>query len=255
MKKYKKIFKITENSRLNADSVLMKLVPVDGVMPDTLPGQFVNILVPQAPGTFLRRPISICNIEDGELRLFIKAAGKGSRRLCSLKKDDELDIILPLGTGFSLPVIENKHILLIGGGVGVAPLLYMGKILVENGFKPKFLIGAATESALCLIEKFASLGKVHITTDDGSREVKGNVLAHPVLNDHKPDMIYCCGPTPMMKGVAQYATANNITCEVSLENQMACGIGACLCCVQNTKEGHKCVCTAGPVFNIDNLDW
>lgn len=257
MKKYKKIFEVVENERLTPDSVLLKLSPADGVMPEMEGGQFVNILVPQAPGAFLRRPISVCNVEDGLLWLFVKSVGKGSAWLCSLQAGAELDIILPLGHGFTLPRKAGSTVLLVGGGVGVAPLLYWGRILKENGHRPEFLLGAATAAQLTMTDEFARLGKVHLTTDDGSTGVKGFVVQHPVMAEEEglPDMIYCCGPTPMMKSVAAIARRRGIECEVSLENHMACGIGACLCCVENTKEGHKCVCTAGPVFNIDNLDW
>ena len=257
MKKYKKIFKVVENVRLTPDSVLLKLSPADGEMPLMLGGQFVNILVPQAPGAFLRRPISICNVADGLLWLFVKSVGKGSAWLCSLEAGNELDMILPLGHGFSLPSRPGASVLLVGGGVGVAPLLYWGKILRDNGYKPEFLLGAATACQLTLLDEFAAIGKVHVTTDDGSLGVKGFVVHHPVMGMSAPaqDMIYCCGPTPMMKSVARLARERGIACEVSLENHMACGIGACLCCVENTKEGHKCVCTSGPVFDIENLNW
>lgn len=257
MKKYKKIFKVVENVRLTPDSVLLKLSPADGEMPLMLGGQFVNILVPQAPGAFLRRPISICNVADGLLWLFVKNVGKGSAWLCSLEPGKELDVILPLGKGFDMPSRPGASALLVGGGVGVAPLLYWGRLLRENGHKPEFLLGAASACQLTLLEEFTAIGKVHITTDDGSRGVKGFVVHHPVmaLDAPVPDMIYCCGPTPMMKSVARLARERGIACEVSLENHMACGIGACLCCVENTKEGHKCVCTSGPVFDIENLNW
>lgn len=257
MKKYQKIFVIRENRRVTPDSVLIKLAPEDDEMPEMSPGQFVNILVPQAPGTFLRRPISICNLQDGLMWLFIKNVGKGSKWLCSIEEGDKLDIVLPLGHGWTMPEKPGSKVLLIGGGVGVAPLLYWGKILKDAGHTPEFVLGASTASALTLLDDFAEYGVVHLTTDDGSQGIKGNVLAHPCCYARaaKPDMIYCCGPTPMMKGVASMANQRNIPCEVSLENHMACGIGACLCCVEDTKDGNKCVCTAGPVFNINNLNW
>lgn len=256
MKKYKKNFKVVESVRLTPDSVLLKLSPEDGEMPRVLGGQFVNILVPQAPGAFLRRPISVCNVADGLLWLFVKSVGKGSEWLCSSEPGTVLDIILPLGHGFTLPGRPSR-VLLVGGGVGVAPLLYWGRILRDCGHEPEFLLGAATSSQLTLLDEFAAIGKVHLTTDDGSEGVKGFVVQHPVMEvgSEAPDMIYCCGPTPMMKAVARMSRERGIPCEVSLENHMACGIGACLCCVENTKEGHKCVCTEGPVFNIENLDW
>lgn len=257
MKKYKMNMRIEERFVPSAGSVLLKMSPVEGSMPEIAGGQFVNILVPDAPGAFLRRPISVCNVADGKLWLFIKDAGKGTARLCSLKEGDVIDIVLPLGHGFSLPQKAGSKALLIGGGVGIAPLLYWGRILKDNGFEPSFLLGAATASALTLLDEFRAIGQVHITTDDGSAGTKGTVMCHPVMTGDAPsaDVIYCCGPTPMMKAVGRYAIDKGVQCEVSLENHMACGIGACLCCVENTKAGHKCVCTEGPVFNINDLDW
>lgn len=257
MKKFQKIFEIRESRRVTPDSILIKLAAVDGIMPEMLPGQFVNILTPQAPGTFLRRPISICNLRDGLLWLFIKNVGKGSKWLCSLEPGSKLDIVLPLGHGWTMPDKPGSKVLLIGGGVGVAPLLYWGAALKEAGHIPEFILGAATASAITLVDDFAEIGTVHLTTDDGSQGIKGNVLAHPCCSARapKPDAIYCCGPTPMMKGVARMAQERGIPCEVSLENHMACGIGACLCCVEDTKAGNKCVCTEGPVFNINKLNW
>lgn len=257
MKKYKKIFEVRQRCSLTPDCVLLKLSPCDGVMPRTLPGQFVNILVSGDEGALLRRPISICNVQEGLLWLFVKNVGKGSRWICSCEEGEHLDLLLPLGNGWSSPEHDNSRVLLAGGGVGVAPLLYLGNQLKEQGHRVAFLLGAATASALTLLDEFGSLGPVHLTTDDGSLGVHGNVLAHPVIKDNVSefDIIYCCGPTPMMKGVAAQAARNQIPCQVSLENRMACGIGACLCCVENTVEGHKCVCTSGPVFNIETLNW
>ena len=257
MKKFKKIFEVASCEALTPDSVLLKATPVDGEMPEILGGQFVNILVPQAPGAFLRRPISVCNVEYGELWLFVKNVGKGSAWLCSLRSGAELDMVLPLGHGFTMPKKKGASVLLVGGGVGVAPLLYWGRILKQNGYSPEFLLGAATACQLTLIDEFESVGKVHLTTDDGSKGVKGFVVRHPVIasEDRMPDMIYCCGPTPMMKSVARIARERHIDCEVSLENHMACGIGACLCCVEKTVAGNVCVCTYGPVFNVKELTW
>lgn len=252
--KEKSLFRIEEARKLPLGNVLLKLSPCSGRMPEIEGGQFVNILVPDTPGAFLRRPISVCNVRDGLLWLFIKDAGKGTAHLCNMEKGEVLDIVLPLGHGFSRPSSKDAKILLIGGGVGIAPLLYWGAILKAEGFKPQFLLGGATFEALQLLDEFKEIGEVFITTDDGSAGVKGNVLAHPVMQE-KADLYYCCGPTPMMKGIAAKALSDGVECEVSLENRMACGIGACLCCVEDTVEGNKCVCTTGPVFNVKDLKW
>lgn len=252
--KEKKIFEIQSTYDLPGGCALLKVAPLDGALPDMRPGQFVNILVPDTPGVMLRRPISICDVRAGQLWLYIKRAGRGTYHLCDMHRGEKLDIVLPLGHGFSLPPKGDGHLLLIGGGVGVAPLLGLGSRLREGGLQPQFLLGGQTASAVGLLDEFSKIGPVHITTDDGSLGVRGTVMAHPVLGE-SISAIYCCGPTPMMKAVASYAAKRGIFCEVSLENRMACGLGACLCCVEDTKEGNQCVCTVGPVFNIKDLNW
>ena len=133
---------------------------------------------------------------------------------------------------------------------------YYGK-LKEHGITPQFLLGARKAEGLIALEEFNKLGEVHTTTEDGSHGTKGFVIHHPVMRTDSPeiDMIYTCGPDAMMRVVAKYARNHNIKCEVSLENHMACGIGACLCCVTDTIDGHKCTCTEGPVFDSSYLKW
>lgn len=258
MKKEKQILecKVVQTHALAEGCVLMRLEHEEGEFPQMHPGQFVNILVPDTQGVFLRRPISVCNVENGRLWLFIKNAGKGTETLCKVKVGEYINLILPLGRGFEPPK-KGKTPVLVGGGVGIAPILYLGTKLAAQGFKPVFILGAAKASSLAMLSEFAKLGQVFITTDDGTMGEQGNVLQHSCWNEFDVDEIalYCCGPTPMMKGIASYAHRHGIECQVSLENHMACGIGACLCCVQDTKQGHKCVCTTGPVFNIKDLLW
>lgn len=134
-------------------------------------------------------------------------------------------------------------------------MLYLGRTLKEQGYEPEFLLGARSASDLLELDLFREYGPVHITTNDGSMGEAGFVTQHSILSQVRYDRIYCCGPKPMMQAVAKYAKENSIDCEVSLENMMACGVGACLCCVENTKEGHVCVCKEGPVFNIEKLLW
>lgn len=221
-----------------------------------LPGQFVQIRVDNNKTTFLRRPISIndVDIDNRTITLLIRKAGEGTRAICSLTKDDKINLIWPLGNGFTLDAHEDARVLLMGGGVGVAPLLYLGKTLKQMGLEPEFLLGAQTAADLLLLDSFEKIGKVHISTDDGSAGEKGLVTKHSVL-ESEFDKIYCCGPLPMMKGVAAHCRKREIDCEVSLENVMACGVGACLCCVEPTVKGNRCVCTEGPVFNITELLW
>lgn len=252
-----KDFVITENLRLNPDYSRLRVSPADSnPLPAMEPGQFVEIQVP-AQGVFLRRPISIndVNFETNTLDLLIRRAGHGTESLISMHEGETLNIMLPLGNGFSYDYDETKKILLVGGGVGCAPLLYLGRKLRERNVKVEFLIGARSAKDLLLIDEFTKVGAVHITTEDGTEGIKGFVTIHPALTEQPLDLICCCGPMPMMKAVAKIAQEREIECEVSLENVMACGLGACLCCVEDTAEGHVCVCTEGPVFNTHKLKW
>lgn len=219
------------------------------------PGQFVQVLVENSPATFLRRPISINFVDaaKGELWLMVQIKGEGTEHLSGLRPGDMLNLLFPLGNGFSMPR-QGERVLLVGGGVGVAPLLYFGKRLKDEGFEPTFLLGARSAGGLLEAPLFRNYGRVMVTTEDGSEGEQGFVTQHSVLAEHF-DRICVCGPKPMMMAVARHAGQNGIECEVSLENMMACGLGACLCCVEKTVSGNVCACTDGPVFNIKQLTW
>lgn len=256
MKKY--ILDLTVNSveALSDKHVLIKLTD-DKPLPEMLPGQFVEVRVDNSPSTFLRRPISINNVDydHNELWLLVAAVGDGTRQLQKLQKGDRLNCVLPLGNSFTMPTDSSEKVLLVGGGVGVAPLLYFGKCIKAMGGEPTFLLGARSVKDVLERELFEQVGRVLITTEDGSEGEKGFVTNHSVLAQEHFDRISTCGPKPMMMAVARYAFKNDIECEVSLENKMACGVGACLCCVEKTVEGNKCVCKEGPVMNIKKLTW
>lgn len=256
MKKF--ILDLTVNSveALSDKHVLIKLTD-DKPLPEMLPGQFVEVRVDNSPSTFLRRPISINNVDydRNELWLLVAAVGDGTRQLQKLQKGDRLNCMLPLGNSFTMPTDSAQKVLLVGGGVGVAPLLYLGKRIKAMGGEPTFLLGARSAKDVLERELFEQVGRVFITTEDGSEGEKGFVTNHSVLAQEHFDRISTCGPKPMMMAVARYAFKNDIECEVSLENKMACGVGACLCCVEKTVEGNKCVCKEGPVMNIKKLTW
>lgn len=256
MKKF--ILDLTVNSveALSDKHVLIKLTD-DNPLPEMLPGQFVEVRVDNSPSTFLRRPISINNVDydRNELWLLVAAVGDGTRQLQKLQKGDRLNCMLPLGNSFTMPTDSAQKVLLVGGGVGVAPLLYFGKRIKAMGGEPTFLLGARSAKDVLERELFEQVGRVFITTEDGSEGEKGFVTNHSVLAQEHFDRISTCGPKPMMMAVARYAFKNDIECEVSLENKMACGVGACLCCVEKTVEGNKCVCKEGPVMNIKKLTW
>jgi len=250
-------FTVVENTVLSRDYSLLKLTPECGEpLPLSLPGQFVQIAVDNEKNTFLRRPISI-NFQDcerNELWLLVRRAGNGTAAIMSKQPGDRINAIYPLGNGFTMPDKPGMRILLAGGGVGVAPLLYLGYVLKSQGCFPEFLLGARSAVDILERDKFESIGKVSVSTDDGTDGYHGLITGHPVLDNHW-EKIYCCGPAPMMKAVAKKAVEIGAECEVSLENMMACGVGACLCCVEKTVKGNVCVCTEGPVFNITQLTW
>ncbi len=242
---------------INARYVLLRLTHTDK-LPVMRAGQFVEVRVDGSPTTFLRRPISINDYDEArnELHLLVAIVGDGTRRLACLTPGDKLNVILPLGNGFTLPTSPDERTLLVGGGVGVAPLLFLGRTIRTMGSEPTFLLGARSGKDLLLIDSFSALGRVFITTEDGTEGEKGFVTNHTLLQRESFDRIQTCGPKPMMAAVARYAEKSNTECEVSLENKMACGLGACLCCVEDTRDkGHICVCTEGPVINARRLRW
>ena len=257
MKKYMLDMKVTENRRLHKNYCLLKLTS-DQILPEMLPGQFVQVRVDNSPTTFLRRPISINYVDraTNELWLLIQLVGDGTRRMAEYRPGEIVNIMLPLGNSFTMPADKGEKLLLIGGGVGTAPMLYLGATLKNAGYTPVFLLGARSKEDVLQLEQFKQIGTVYVTTEDGSLGEKGYVTNHSILKEIHFDRIYTCGPKPMMMAVAKYADTVSTACEVSLENTMACGIGACLCCVEKTKdEHHVCVCTDGPVFNIEKLTW
>ena len=258
MKKYIIDLTVKSVERISPKHVVIRLTD-EKLLPDMLPGQFVEVRVDGSATTFLRRPISINYVdrERNELWLMVAMVGDGTRRLGELNAGDKLNCVLPLGNGFSIQSdkIALHKVLLVGGGVGVAPLLYLGVQMKEQGMEPMFLLGARTASDLLMLDEFKKYGRVCVTTEDGSEGEKGFVTNHSLLQQERFDMIYTCGPTPMMKAVARYAREKDIDCEASLENLMACGLGACLCCVEKTVDGNLCVCKEGPVFNIKKLLW
>ena len=257
MKKYILDLTVRSVENLSPKHVLIKLTDHQP-LPEMLPGQFVEVRVDGSPSTFLRRPISIHFVdkESNELWLMVAMIGDGTRQMGRLQAGDTLNCVLPLGNAFTMPAAKDEKVLLVGGGVGVAPMLYLGSALHAQGIQPTFLLGGRTAQDLLELDLFNKYGRVCVTTEDGSLGEKGFVTNHSVLNEHF-DRICTCGPTPMMKAVAHYAKEHDITCEVSLENLMACGLGACLCCVEKTTttEGNLCVCKEGPVFNIHRLLW
>ena len=257
MKKTVQDLEIISNSRLNHDQHLLVMkspVAVDEIRP----GQFANLEVAQSKTTFLRRPFSIYTIdkEENTISFLIKRVGDGSKALTDMKPGEIINTIYPLGNSFT-SANKGEKVLLVGGGVGTAPMYILAQELTTIGCDVNILLGARSAADLVELEKFEEYGNLLITTEDGSKGEKGFVTQHSVFTGQLKefDRVYTCGPDPMMQAVARGAAAQGVSCEVSLENTMACGFGACLCCVTETTKGNKCVCTEGPVFNVKDLKW
>ncbi|MDE6493641.1 MAG: dihydroorotate dehydrogenase electron transfer subunit [Bacteroidales bacterium] len=261
-------FTVQRNIGLGGDFVQLHLHS-DCELPAIFPGQFVQVHVPSSIHGWLRIPISIHDADpaSGQLKLLVQKVGKGSEYLASRREGEKVNLVLPLGKGFFIPEIDLKkevlethrapyRALLVGGGCGLAPLYYLASKLKEKGFPFDILVGARNKERLVLANELAQLGPTGICTEDGSVGIKGLVTEHPLWKGVDYTHVYTCGPTPMMRAVAAKAHEMKAVCEVSLENTMACGLGACLCCVTASAEGHHlCVCTEGPVFKADTLGW
>lgn len=257
MKKFQLDLEVESNTTVGGNVILL-ILRSDSSLPEMIAGQFAEIQVPSGK-VLLRRPISIhyTDRERNQVGFLIQIVGEGTASVATLEKGERVNVLLPLGNGFSYKNIHVSHPLLIGGGVGVAPLLFLGQELMANGIKPTFLFGGRNEELILRKDEFGKYGQLYMTTEDGSAGEPGFVTDHSLLLDTDAfDMVYACGPTPMLKAVAHWSMEHEITCEVSLEHRMACGIGACLCCVEDTSDqGNVCVCKEGPVFNIERLKW
>ncbi|MDO5522053.1 MAG: dihydroorotate dehydrogenase electron transfer subunit [bacterium] len=221
------------------------------------PGQFVS-LYSKDGSRLLPRPISICEIDQvrGALRLVYRIAGKGTEEFSKLKAGDTISVMGPLGNGF---MMEEGKTILIGGGIGIPPMLELAKQLSSNGVTVQMVLGYRDQ--LFLNEEFENYGNVYISTEDGSVGTKGNVIDAIKENNLDADIIYACGPTPMLRGVKAFASEYNIRAQISLEEKMACGIGACLACTCKTKEkdhhsnvNNKRICKDGPVFYAQEVE-
>ncbi|MBR5254786.1 MAG: dihydroorotate dehydrogenase electron transfer subunit [Bacteroidales bacterium] len=245
-------FVVSEKKFLNSTFFKLKLKAKEN-LPLIKAGQFVEVQVNSDSKVLLRRPISINDVDSqtNEISLIIQTVGQGTKELAKINEGEEINLVYPLGNGFN---IEGENPLLVGGGVGIAPLLYLAKNFHAKGIKPKVLLGFRSQEQMIDLKEYEKYADVYISTQDGSVGSKGLVTENEIFTQSY-DTIYTCGPTPMMRAISDYSLKNNIKCYASLENKMACGIGACLCCVQNTTEGHKCTCTEGPVFNVKDIIW
>lgn len=224
------------------------------------PGQFVHVQVPGMEGHMLRRPISVyqCDAETGYLVLLYQVVGFGSEALTRVQPDTKVNILGPIGHGWTAPE-DAKRVLFVAGGVGAAPLFIFAKQLSAKGVQIDVVMGAQTEAALACREAYEELPGANVTccTDDGSYGIAGfcTVPAEKLMQENQYDLVVSCGPTPVMAYAAKAAKANGIPCQVSMEKHMACGIGACLGCIVATTEGNKRSCVDGPVFDAEKVVW
>ncbi len=234
---------VISNRQIAANTYLLTL---ECEMDPYIPGQFVMVKAP-SPGAFLRRPLGIMELKDGVLALLYKTRGEGTIALSMLREGERISIMGPLGNGFS---IEDKgQVVYVAGGIGLPPLLS----LYNKIKKGKFLIGAKTEEDIPFDYMPA---RAEIATEDGSVGYKGLVTGlFSGMSLKKSCMVYTCGPLAMLKEVADIARRMEISCQVSLEERMACGFGVCAGCVVKTVSGNKSVCALGPVFNAEEIIW
>lgn len=237
------IFKIISNAALTCD--VYKMVLQGDTEPITAPGQFVNI---KLGGMFLRRPISVCDVEGDKLTIIYKVVGKGTEYMSELKAGN-LDILTGLGNGYDLG-LSGKNPVLIGGGVGIPPLYMLAKELKGQGKKVSVILGFNTKSEVFYEKEFKAIGcQVAVTTVDGSYGIKGFVTgAMPKSYTY----FYTCGPEPMLKAVYQAAITSG---QMSFEERMGCGFGACMGCSCKTITGYKRICKEGPVLKKEEILW
>ncbi len=253
--------KITENTPVNKDHNLLVLSP-DDIPQRSLPGQFYMIGTDFSYDPLLKRPFSIfretSSAEGGELQFLYRIKGKGTERMREMKKGDTVNLLGPLGNGYPMPGKKLTPVL-IAGGIGIASLFPLAEKLSGN---IHFFYGARTKNELLMLNELKGLVKKEliISTDDGSEGEKGTVVS--TLNNFLANQLsaishqlYACGPSPMLEAVSKFAAEKGIKSYISMEENMACGVGACLGCTVKTKKGYKRVCKEGPVFSAEEIVW
>lgn len=246
----KEVCKIVSQDKI-AEDIFSCWIESKNIANEAVPGQFVSLYCADK-SRLLPRPISICEIDKnrGAIRLVYRTAGAGTEEFAKLVSGCEIDVLGPLGNGFPMDELVGKKVFLIGGGIGIPPMLEVAKQIKGE---PIAICGYRDETYL--VDDLSANAKVFIATEDGSAGSKGNVLDAIKANDLVAEIIFACGPTPMLKAIKEYALANNIECYISMEERMACGVGACLACICQTKEkdnhsnvNNKRICKDGPVF-------
>ena len=239
------VFEIISNTALT-ESVFQMVLKGDTAA-ITAPGQFVNL---KLEGLYLRRPISVCDLEGDKLTIVYKAVGKGTEQMSCMKAGEKVDILTGLGNGYDLTLSGDKPVLL-GGGVGVPPMYLLAKELLKQGKKVSVILGFNTKSEIFYEQEFKNLGcDVTVTTVDGSYGTKGFVTTALETIDYS--YFYTCGPEPMLKAVYKASTTSG---QMSFEKRMGCGFGACMGCSCKTITGYKRICKEGPVMKKEEILW
>jgi len=247
-------FKVISNTKLSAQFHHL-CIDAKVLLKNVKPGQFVHLRVSDGLEPFFRRPFSIYRAKK-YLEVFYEVVGPGTRTLASKVKGDIIDVLGPLGNAFSLPSKGIKQVVMIAGGIGVAPFLALSDLLKEKKYELILLYGGRSKGHVYSMKAFKENGcKVYIATDDGSVGIKGRVskLFSKINLDAETTFLYTCGPSPMMASVQQFARKHDLRGEAACEEVMACGVGACLGCAMETTSGYKTVCYDGPVFNLDEV--
>lgn len=240
-----------------ADDVFVVRLFSDRVARAAKPGQFVHVRIGSDRDFILRRPFSLHAVSGQSIEILFDAKGKGTRALSRMRQHDVLDVLGPLGRGFTVPP-DTKRALLVAGGMGVAPLAMLAEELQARRIRTYVALGARTKArVLHLIELKRIAHEVAVATDDGSLGERGCVtdLVPPLLHSARPDVVYACGPEAMLEVISRQIRPYDIPCEVSLERLMACGVGACLSCAVRTTDGIKRACAEGPVFDAREVVW
>lgn len=254
MPKIQNIFKVVSNEKVCPCFFVMKIA-ADSIVKKIQPGQFIHIRVSKGLEPFFRRPFSVCRAQK-YVKIFYEPIGRGTKILAAKKKGDELDILGPLGRPFTLPPQGIKQVVMIAGGVGVAPFLILSDVLKNKGYELVLLYGGRTKGHVYPMKEFKENGcKVFVATDDGSVGVKGRVskLFSKINPNPKTTFLYTCGPKKMMAAVQEFARENHLRGQAACEELMACGLGACLGCSIPTRSGYKTVCYDGPVFDLGEV--
>ena len=256
MGKVKMTAKVVSQQALT-DDIFSMWIQADEIAGAAVPGQFISVYTKDA-GKLLPRPISLCQVdkEKGQLRIVYRVVGAGTSQFSGYQAGDDIEIMGPLGNGFPLELAAGKKVFLIGGGIGIPPMLELARQL---DCEKQAVLGY--RDVLFLNDEFEKFSDVYVATEDGSAGTKGNVLDAIRENGLKADVIFACGPTPMLRALKAYAEEHEIECWLSLEEKMACGIGACLACVCQSKEvdehshvHNKRICKDGPVFLAQEVE-